>query len=181
MRSNTFLSKTLRYFALFSFAPISSLYLYASAQTFKPSVSAFVSPIALHSHQLRTAKQYADTVENGLDYLRISMRDIRDAYDKLASGEIDRSEFQETAICAERGLLLYANSIRDIQRTPASCESVQRGIARLAEEMVVQNQKVLARLEQSDPLRDTVVMMENIRIVREIGALLAPVVKEAKR
>lgn len=172
------LTKLWRRGAFLSLAPISSLYLYATAQPIKDGATEPVaSAPARRFASVRTAKQYVDAIENGLDYLRISMRDIRDAYD----GDVSAEERRERAIYAERGLLLYANSIRNASDAPASCWKAQNAITRLSAEMVAQNERVLESLERGDLVRNPSVMMENIRLVREIGVALAPAVKEAKK
>jgi hypothetical protein len=122
-----------------------------------------------------------DVIENGLDYLRISMRDIRDAYEEAASGTGDGAASRERVICAQRGLLLYANSLRTASNAPASCWKAQNAVTRLSAEMVAQNERVLESLERGESARNSAVLMENIRLVREIGVALAPAVKEAKK
>lgn len=181
MRSHQVISKIWRSLAFFSFVPVSSFYLYASAQTLKQSRPNAVSPVTLGSTHLRTAKQYVDTVENGLDYLRISMRDIRDAYERFESKDLGKAEFHEQVICAEKGLLLYANSLCNVRDMPVSCQSSHYSIARLAEKMIAQNQMVLDQLEQQNSVRPPKVMLENIRIVREIGIALTPAIKQARQ
>ncbi len=173
MQTRAVFRKLWRNVAMMSLVPASTLYLYsANAAPTKQSRQDSVVKIAPRYTQGSTVKRYVDTVANGTDYLRLSMSDLRTAYDNFESGTIDKAEFLARATYAEKGLLLYANSIRNIYQLPASCQQTHQAIARLASRMVEANQQVLYHLENQNTIRNSTTMMENIQILKRIVELV---------